>query len=84
MICLFSTLSVKSLPNDNTLDMTKLKAFADDNLNIAIMTISLLDRIENTVGKGENADYQHFLLFPVFYKAFIIRVIKSLDFTVKS
>ena len=27
------------------------------------MTISLFDRIENTVGKGENAGYQHFLLF---------------------
>ena len=26
--------------------------------------ISLLDRIENNVGKGENAGNQHFLLFP--------------------
>ena len=25
--------------------------------------ISLLDKVENTVGKGENAGYQHFLLF---------------------
>ena len=24
---------------------------------------SLFDSVENTVGKGENADYQHFLLF---------------------
>ena len=24
----------------------------------------LFDRAENTVEKGENADYQHFLLFP--------------------
>ena len=28
------------------------------------MTISLLDRVDYTVGKGENAAYQHFLLFP--------------------
>ena len=28
------------------------------------MTISLYDRAENFVGKGENAGYQHFLLFP--------------------
>ena len=28
------------------------------------MMISLLDRVENTVGKGENAGYQHFLFFP--------------------
>ena len=46
------------------LDMTKLKAFADDKINVAEMTISLSDRVENNVGKGENAGYQHFLLFP--------------------
>ena len=26
--------------------------------------ISVFDRVENTVGKGENAGYQHFLFFP--------------------
>ena len=44
--------------------MTKLKAFADDKLNDARMIISLVDRVENTVGKRENAGYHHFLLFP--------------------
>ena len=44
--------------------MTKLKAFPDDKLNIVKMMISRFDRVENTVGKGENAGYQHFLLFP--------------------
>ena len=28
------------------------------------MRISLYHSVENTVGKGENAGYQHFLLFP--------------------
>ena len=28
------------------------------------MIISVLDRVEVIVGKGENAGYQHFLLFP--------------------
>ena len=28
------------------------------------MMISLYDRLENIVGKGENAGYQRFLLFP--------------------
>ena len=28
-----------------------------------IENISVFDRIENIVGKGENAGYQHFLLF---------------------
>ena len=52
------------LSNGKILDMTKLKAFADDKLNVAKMTISLYDTVENTMGKGENAGYQHFLLFP--------------------
>ena len=52
-----------SLPIDKILDRTKLKAFADDKLNVAKMIIFLLDRIENIVKKGENAGYQHFLLF---------------------
>ena len=28
------------------------------------MIISVFDRVENIVVKGENAGYQHFLLFP--------------------
>ena len=52
------------LPNEIFLDMTKLKAFADNKLNVAKINISLCDRVENTVGKEENAGYQHFLLFP--------------------
>ena len=44
--------------------MTKLQAFADDKFNVAQITISVSDREENIVGKGENAGYQHFLLFP--------------------
>ena len=41
----------------------KLTAFADDKMNVVEMLISLSDRIENMMGKGENAGYQHFLLF---------------------
>ena len=52
-----------ALPDDKILDLTKLKAFANDKLNIAKMTVFLYDRVENIVGKGENAGYQHFLLF---------------------
>ena len=64
--------------------MAKLKVFADDKYNIAKMKIYLFDRVENTVGKGENAGNQYFLLFPtVFSKAFFAWVIKSLDCVVK-
>ena len=57
------------LPNYKTLDWAKLKAFADDNL-IIFKTIKFkLKRVQNIVGKGENAGYQHFLLFPrCFYR----------------
>ena len=48
---------VNWFPND------KLKAFADNKFNVATMMISLFDLVENTVGKGENAGCQHFLLF---------------------
>ena len=52
------------------LEWTKLKAVADDKLNFAKMIIFLFGKVENTVGKGENAGYQHFLLFPLcFLKA---------------
>ena len=41
------------------------------------MIFVLFDRVENFVGKGENAGYQHFLLFPqCFYKASFSRSLK--------
>ena len=46
------------------LDWSKLRAFADDKLNLAEKLKFVLESIENIVGKGENAGYQHFLLFP--------------------
>ena len=52
-----------SLLNDKFSDRFKLKAFADNKSNIVRMIISSIDRVENTVGKGENAGYQYFLLF---------------------
>ena len=55
---------INSLTNDKILDWSKFKAFADDKFDVAKMMISVLYRVENIVGKGENAGYQHFLLFP--------------------
>ena len=52
------------LPKDKILNMTKLKAFADDKSNAAKIANSLCDRVENTVGKGENDGNKHFHLFP--------------------
>ena len=52
---------MKSLPNNNFVDWTKLKALADEKFNVAKMII-FLDRLENVMGKRENTSYQHFLL----------------------
>ena len=44
---------IYSLPHDKILDQTKLKAFADDKLNVTKKTIFVFDRVENIVKKGE-------------------------------
>ena len=41
-----------------------LKACADDKISVNEKLKFVLWRVENIVGKGENAGYQHFLLFP--------------------
>ena len=71
---------VNPFPNKKTLDWTKLKAlthyqttdfrlfkmkeFADDNFKFDKNERKLSKRVENTVGKGEIARYEQFLLFP--------------------
>ena len=54
---LSSTRNINSLPNDEILDWSKLKAIGFKNWNV-------LGRVENIVGQGENAGYHHFLLLP--------------------
>ena len=50
------------IPHNKILDQNKLKAFADDNLNVTKMIISVFDRVENIVGKGEIACTSNFSL----------------------
>ena len=60
---LHDTIFINTVPNDKILDLPKFKAFADDKKIQAQKLKFVLGRVENIVGKGENADYQHFLLF---------------------
>ena len=46
------------------LDSSKLKEFADDNFKFDENDGKLSKWVENTVGKGEIARYEQFLLFP--------------------
>ena len=46
------------------LDCSKLEEFADDNFKFDENARKLSKRVENTVGKGEIARNEQFLLFP--------------------
>ena len=46
------------------LGWSELKALADEALNETEKLKFDVGRVENIVGNGENAGYQHFLLFP--------------------
>ena len=50
-------------PKQQILDSSKLKEFADDNLKFDENGRKFSRTVENTVGKGENARYEQFLLF---------------------
>ena len=68
---------VNPLPNGKFFDWFKLKAFANDKLNVTVKMKFVLGTVEHIVGKGGNAGYQHFLLFPqCFQKASYIGSLK--------
>ena len=70
--------------NDKVLERTKLKASADDILYVAKKTISVLDRIENIVGKRRKCWLPAFSPFPtMFSKIFSFNVDKTRDLIVK-
>ena len=50
-------------PKRQILDTSKLKEFADDNTEFKEMERNFSKRVENTVGKGEIARFEQFLLF---------------------
>ena len=55
---------ITPFPNDKLLDSPKLKEFADDNFRLGENARQFSKRVENTVGKGEIARSEQFLLFP--------------------
>ena len=73
-----------SLPNNKILAHSKLKELADNKINVTQELKVVSERTENFLGKGENAGYQHFLLFQnMFSKAFFLGVVRSQDCVVK-
>ena len=66
---MFSTLygtyfSFSPFPKRQILDSSKLKELADDNFKFDENGRKFFKWVENTVGKGEIACYEQFLLFP--------------------
>ena len=59
---------VNFLQNDKILDRSKLKAFADNKIYVTEKLKFALGRVKNIVGKRENADNQHFPLFPQYFR----------------
>ena len=55
-------ISFNPLPNDNILDWFNFKPFADNKINVSENMKIVLGRLENIVGKRENAGYQSILL----------------------
>ena len=55
---------VLTLSQTTILDSSKLKEFADDNFKFDKKGRKFFQLVENTVGKGEIARYEQFLLFP--------------------
>ena len=56
------------LPDDKILTLSKVKTIKCNSKHTFVF-----HRVEKVVGKGENAGYQHFLLFPqCFQKAFYV------------
>ena len=60
----FLNLGFNSLPNNKIFDWSKLKALADNKINVTEKLKFGLECVENIVGNGGKAGYQHFFLFP--------------------
>ena len=59
---------VNSLANNKNLDQSKLKAIADNIKNVTPKLKFVLGRVENTVGKEENAgEKKKMLVTSIFY-----------------
>ena len=58
------------LPNHKILNWWKLKAFSDDKINVNEKMEFDLGRLENIMGKGENAGYQVTSIFSFSHNVF--------------
>ena len=65
--------SLNSFPRGKMLDWSKLKASADDKINVNQELKFVLEKVENIARKGENAGFQHFLLSHNIFRRFLFQ-----------
>ena len=63
-----------SLSNKDISDQSKLKASAVDEINVTQKFKFVIGRVENIVGKEDNAGYQHFHLLPQCFQELSVSV----------
>ena len=61
-----------------------MKSFMDNKIHVAEKSKFVFGQVENIVGKGENAGYQHFLLFPQCFQNLQFQGVKNQVGVVKS
>ena len=61
---MFKMILTLLISSDKILFRAVLRAFEDNKSNVTKIMVFVIDMIEDIVGKGENADDQHFILFP--------------------
>ena len=71
--------SFDPLPDHKILDRSKLKQSADGNFTFHESSRKFSKRIENTVGKGEIAHYEQFLLFPQCFQILVSQGVKKVS-----
>ena len=61
----FLLFSLNTLPKGQNFRLVQIDSICrQKKINLTLILKFILRRVENIVGKGENAGYQHFLLFP--------------------
>ena len=77
-ILFYLRISLNPLLDDKILDRSTLRQSADNNFKFDENSRKFSKWLENTAGKGENARYEQFLLFPqCFQKACLPRASKG-------
>ena len=78
-------INVNYLPNDKMLDLSKLKPFADDNLNVNKKKEICFEKRRKHCGKRRKCWLPAFSPFPtMFSKGFLLRVVYSRECVIKT